>query len=208
VKGTANLVGSLLREIADLIAPRRDKGSADIATGPSQTIVSTDPEEVAREYASTLLTEARDELTRADQKASILLAAAGVAVGAIVAGMVSSGWTPSRLTYPWSYVWAIGAVIGLLGILCLIVAIYPRTTRGKDDEAQLFYFGHAAKVATVDDLARELRRSSTNTFQRSADQLWRVSQVVTAKYSLVRVAIWLLSIGSLTALASSVLSSF
>jgi hypothetical protein len=179
------------------------------SAGPSQveTVIRTDPEEVAREYAATLLGEARDELTRADQKASILLAAAGVAIGAIVASMVSSGWTPGRLALPWSVVWVVGSAIGLFGVLALVVAIYPRTTRGKDDEAQLFYFGHAAKVRTVEELAAELRRSSANTFQRTADQLWRVSQVVTTKYSLVRVSIWLLSVGGLTCLLASAAGS-
>jgi hypothetical protein len=136
-----------------------------------------------------------------------LLAAAGVAVGAIVAGMVSSGWTPAKLDLPWSFVWVIGAAISLAGVFALIVAIYPRTTRGKDDEAQLFYFGHAARVRTVDDLAAELRRSSANTFHRSADQLWRVSQVVTAKYRLVRASIWLLSVGGIACLLASAASS-
>lgn len=198
---------AFLRWLSDSLVPTHVGPLSAARSGQLETLVRTDPEEVARQYAATLLAEARDELTRADQKASIMLAAAGVAVGGVVAGMISSGWTPSRLAFPWSMGWVIGAAISLIGVLALVVAIYPRTTRGKDDEAQLFYFGHAAKVRTVDELAAELRRSSTNTFQRSADQLWRVSQVVTDKYRLVRVSIWLLCVGALTCLSSSVLSA-
>jgi hypothetical protein len=47
------------------------------------------------EYARLLLAEAREELGRADQKASLLLAAASVAIAAIVTGLVGSGWKPS-----------------------------------------------------------------------------------------------------------------
>jgi Pycsar effector protein len=180
---------------------------ANAAGSTVATVVRSDPEEVARIYASTLLSEARDELTRADQKASILLAAAGVAVGAVVAGMMASGWTPGVLGPPWWLTWSAGAALSLLGIASLLLAVYPRTQQGRDDEAQLFYFRHAAKIATVDDLVRELRRSSEHTFTRSADQLWRVSKVVEAKYTHLRRAIWLLSVGGLVALASSIAGS-
>jgi pycsar effector protein len=194
-----NRIRALLQYLVG--GPTRNEPSREPAVA---AVVSADPEEVAREYAATLLGEARDELTRADNKASLLLAAAGVAAGAVAAGMVSSGWTPERLQFPWSLAWFTGAVFGLAGIATLVVAVYPRTKRGRDDEAELFYFGHAARIKTPEDLAAELKRSSEHTFERSADQLWRVSQVVATKYALVRVAIWLLGLGALATLSSSI----
>jgi hypothetical protein len=154
-----------------------------------------------------LLAEARDELTRADQKASILLAAAFVSIGAVVGGVIASGWKPTSLGSPWGVVWQLGAGAAVAGTAALILAVYPRTRHGFDDEAQLFYFGHAARISTIGDLAVELRRSSEHTFTRSADQLWRISRVVTEKYRLVRIAIWLLGAGAITTLTSSLLGS-
>lgn len=178
----------------------------DVA-GPTEVEVRSDPDEVARLYAATLLAEARDELNRADQKASILLAGAFVAVGAIVAGMISASWTPARLGSPWSELWITGAMVLMFGILALVYAIYPRTRRGRDDEPDLFYFRQAARITSVGDLETELRRSSAETFRRTADQLWRVSQVVGVKYGAVRVAIWLLGLGAGAMILSSSLSS-
>ncbi len=170
---------------------------------PAEVVTRPDPDAIARDYASVLLREARDELTRADEKASILLAATGIAVGAVIAGMIAADWTPDRLGDPWSLIWRIASAFALVGIGALIWAIYPRTRHGKDDEAYLFYFRQAADVTTVEDLARELRRSSENVFSRSADQLWRVSRVVNAKYRAVRLAIWLLVVAAALAVVAS-----
>ena len=182
-----------LLRVLDRAVNGRARGTPDVA---QELVVQPDPDEVARQYSSTLLAEARDELTRADQKASILLAAAGVVIGAILAGMISAGWTPTAYSWPWNAVWIAGAASGLLGIAFLVKAVYPRTRRGRDDEAQLFYFRHAAAITSVDELTAELRRSSQRTFERSADQLWRVSQIVGMKYAAVRIGIWLLSAGA------------
>ncbi len=186
-----------------LVRPRASNGEV---VAPEVT-THRDSEEIARDFAVTLLTEARDELTRADQKASILLAGTTVAIGAVVSGMIASGWRPDELTPPWSLVWQAGGALGLAGTSALVAAVYPRTRHGVDDEAQLFYFGHAARIATVSDLARELRRSSEDTFTRSADQLWRISRVVTTKYRFVRAAIWLLAVATILTLSGSILGS-
>lgn len=203
------VTGSLLKAMRQLLNPssRRPPAGAPITAPEDGRIgIREDPDKIAREYAATLLVEARDELNRADQKAAILLAAVGVGVGAILAGLISADWHPSMLGLPWAGIWTLGALAVLAGVVVLVWAIYPRTTRGRYDEASLFYFRQAARVGSVDDLERELRRSSENTFRRSADQVWRISQVVESKYRAVSIAIWLIVPGSLVCLASAVLS--
>jgi hypothetical protein len=171
-------------------------------------VTKPEADDAAREYAATLLAEARDELQRADQKASILLAAAGVAIGTVLAGILSAGWSPSLLRSPWDVLWEAGAVATLGGIGALIWAIYPRTTHGRNDDSRLFYFGQAGNTESVADLERELRKSSGSHFERSADQLWRVSRVVNTKYRAVRWGVRLLVLGGALILGGSVGSSF
>ncbi len=52
--------------------------------------VDLEAEELARQMGATQLTEAREELARADGKASILLAATGVGLGPIPGGALSA----------------------------------------------------------------------------------------------------------------------
>lgn len=47
--------------------------------------------------AMQILGEAREELARADGKAGLLLAAAGVVVGALLAGLLAKDWDPTSL---------------------------------------------------------------------------------------------------------------
>lgn len=195
--GVAHAVERFLRRFGGEITQRPGEPAEEL-------VVKTDPDDVARQYAMSLLSEARDELTRADLKASILLAASGVGASSILAGMISSTWSPLLLRTPWNLIWILGACLGLAGIGALAWAIYPRTSRGRDDEGQLFYFRQAAGVRSVEELTAELRKSSLDAFRRSADQLWRVSQVVSSKYRGVRVGIWLLIVGSIMMLVGGV----
>ena len=52
------------------------------------------PDEAILLYTTSLLSSAREEIDRADSKASILLAASGVATGALLAGLMAGNWTP------------------------------------------------------------------------------------------------------------------
>src|SRR5260370_8167133 len=54
----------------------------------------------ARQYAAFLLVQAREELIRVDTKASIMLAAVGVALGVVLGDLVSRSWSPFRLPLP------------------------------------------------------------------------------------------------------------
>lgn len=175
---------------------------------PTNPTNPADPDKAAHEYAVTLLTEARDELARADQKASILLAATSVGIGTLIAGILSARWNPSLLRSPWNFIWMAGALAALAGVGALVWAIYPRTTHGHDDDSLLFYFGQAGDTESVADLARQLRDSARFTFERTADQLWRISQLVNTKYRAVRWGVRLLVLGGALIIAGSIGPSF
>ena len=48
-------------------------------------------------YTAAVLADAREELDRADRKAQILFASAGVAIGALLAGLLAGNWSPFEL---------------------------------------------------------------------------------------------------------------
>lgn len=137
-----------------------------------------------------LLSEARDELVRADNKASILLAILGVALSAVVAGVMTVSWSPGKLAVPWSVMWAIGAAAVLVSVASLVAAVYPRTERGRDDEPGIYYFRDVTRIRTRDQLQSRIEATTPNPLGRLVDQLWAVSGVVNRKYTLIRVAIW------------------
>jgi hypothetical protein len=58
-----------------------------------------------------MLVEAREELNRADGKASIPLAAFGVAAGVFAAAILGGDWTPRDLNRPWEAIWWVGCAI-------------------------------------------------------------------------------------------------
>lgn len=127
-----------------------------------------------------------------------------VVAAVVLSGILAADWTPMSLTTPWRESWFGGAVSVAIGVGALISAVYPRTSHGRDDEAALFYFGHAASVADVGQLQDEIRRFADDPLRRAADQLWRVSRVVGRKYHLIRIATWALGAGAAVMLAAGV----
>src|SRR5262245_8921031 len=66
------------------------------------------PGEDRTTYLVDLLKEAREELARADSKAALLLAATGVAVGALLAGLIGGKWMPFSLDNRVEWLWWFG----------------------------------------------------------------------------------------------------
>lgn len=64
------------------------------------------------ELAKVLLAESREELTRADGKASLLLAALGIGLSAILGAVLAGNWAPFVLASPWEAIWWTGAAGG------------------------------------------------------------------------------------------------
>jgi Family of unknown function (DUF5706) len=145
------------------------------------------------EYAHLLLSEAREEVGRADLKASILLAAAGVGLAAIVQGLVGSGWKPGNLGQPWTAVWWIATTTSMAGLFCLVQAVLPRTkASGVTLPHHVFYFENAAAFSGTAELQAALLDDETSRLHRAAHQLWHVSRIVRRKYRWIRGGIWLL----------------
>ena len=66
--------------------------------------LNSDPQVL--EYGIALLDATREELVRADSKAALLLAGAGVGVSALLNGLMSGRWTPTVLDNRVEWLWA------------------------------------------------------------------------------------------------------
>jgi Restriction endonuclease/Pycsar effector protein len=132
-----------------------------------------------------LLAESRQELTRADGKASTLLAALGIGVSAILAAILAGDWSPFKLKEPYQGLWWAGSVCAGLSFLCLALAVYPRVKHNSASKG-VTYFGDVAALETVDELRAALKRSETNAAERSVSQLHVIARLAVRKYRFIR----------------------
>ncbi|GAA1007297.1 hypothetical protein Aple_017810 [Acrocarpospora pleiomorpha] len=162
-----------------------------------------DPQELAEQdacaYGAQLLTEAREELNRADSKAQVLLGIVGIGLGAVTGGLLAGSWAPTRLADAIEWLWWLGSAGALASVIALASAVYPRLDRRKHNAA-LMYFADVLRFDSPQAVSNALLRSSTLDLERIADQLQRVSKIISWKYRLIRWGFWLL----LSAMASTV----
>lgn len=141
-----------------------------------------------------LLDETRDEIQRADNKANIVLAGAGVAVGAMLAGLIAGDVSLSG--EPW-YVWAFVVVAGLLivaGIESVGSAVFPRL--GTPETGRARYFTEVAQFGDdLDALVSALREEAVKADERNSDQVLILSKLVQTKYALTQRGMVLLAVG-------------
>lgn len=141
------------------------------------------------ELARTILREAREELARADGKASILLAAIGVVIGAIMAAVLGGSWHPHDLNHNIEWLWWVGAMIGLAGATAFGSAVFPRTTyRSKHRSGIVAYFGDVVGLSQH-QLKQGLVRTANEPDAATLDQLRAISSVVDKKYRAIQVGI-------------------
>jgi Pycsar effector protein len=138
-------------------------------------------------YANLLLGSAKEEIDRADAKASILLAASGVAAGALLAGLIAGSWSPLRLQAAIQWAWWLGVAESATAIWCLALAVYPREQKNDSGFSwAVAYYGDVLAYRTTAQLVTALNRSAETNIERIADQLRHVSWIVDHKYRLIR----------------------
>ncbi|MDT0331733.1 Pycsar system effector family protein [Nocardiopsis lambiniae] len=148
-------------------------------------------EERTRTYALGLLADTREEIVRADQKAAILSAAMGVAIGAVLGPLLSDVDLTEGLPLPWRALWWTGAATALAGIGCFGAAVFPRIRGPRTPAGAVGFYGDV--VAHPDDVSlREgLTASAELELDRVVSQLREVSRIVVLKYLLLRAGILL-----------------
>lgn len=158
--------------------------------------------------ARVILTATREELTRADGKAALLLGALGVTVGTTVAALMAGNWSPQKLNVDVRFFWWAGALIGIAGIISLSYSVYPRTKyRSENPPAVLSFFGHIVRIPR-EELAKKLADSVKHNGSASLDQLKQISMIVDKKYRGIQIGMWCVGIGTLCCGISVVASNF
>jgi hypothetical protein len=142
-------------------------------------------------YAQRILFEIREEVNRADTKASILLGTTGIAVGAVLGGLFAGSWKPFDLGSG-EWLWWLGTAMVGASICLFLAAVYPRGRTGPPSKMIAFY-GDVLAQESVSALVTVLERSSHAELELLADQIHAMSRVVHTKYRLIRTGIWLLT---------------
>ncbi|MFB9465091.1 Pycsar system effector family protein [Streptomyces cinereospinus] len=144
-----------------------------------------------RAYAGRLLADAREEVRQADAKASLLLAGAGVALGAALSATLTGRLHARPVTDAAAWLWWAGVCSATAGVTLLGWAVCPRTRRTTPATTHLVsYFGDVVaqpKEALEERLVRTLRTPAASL----VDQIYEVSRIAATKYALVRRALLL-----------------
>ena len=205
MRRTANETGPLIKPNPARVGRR----AGDFLAGQGAPGGSGSPSDSTDTYATELLSDTREELTRADSKAQLLLAATGVAVGALLAGFIRDGWQPSELDDRVEWLWWLGVVAAGVGITSLGSAVYPRTRRrrGESVATSVGYYADVVTFAGATELRAAIAAAAGDAGSWNANQLLQVSRIVATKYRLIRVGMWSLAIAGLSTAAATLLNA-
>ncbi|MFQ5967325.1 MAG: Pycsar system effector family protein [Acidimicrobiia bacterium] len=146
-----------------------------------------------QDYVLGLLEETREETTRADQKAGVVLFVLGVALGALLAGLIAGDWSPVNLSGLAKWLWWPGAVLLLGSLAAAAVAVWPRFRRARPN--RITYWGDAGQTDSPADLMARLESQEVDPITRMVEELWVLSRIVVSKYRFVRIALLLAAVG-------------
>lgn len=144
------------------------------------------------ERAALMLAETRAEVAVADHKASMVFAASGIGLSAVLGGVLAGSWQPSSLTGVWELVWWVGAVLAVTAVASSALAVWPRY-RTSDPAVGFYYWGDVARCGSCDAFVDAFREESASQTDRTLRQLWTLSRIVDRKYFYVRAAFVLLA---------------
>jgi Family of unknown function (DUF5706) len=129
-----------------------------------------------------LLNETRDDISRAETKASIALAAASLVSGTVLSTLFDRYGT---LTVVAKIVLSgcVGAL--LVGLVFLGLALIPNVVANPGGHSMLAYFGHVAAAGSVQEFER-LAEAPSEERSRLTNQIWTLSFLIQKKYRHIR----------------------
>lgn len=135
-----------------------------------------------RTLARILLTETREEMAKADQKAGVLLSVLAVALATLVATVVGGGVTPLAYGSAAQLLFWAGCATAIPSLVMLGLAVVPRA--GVPRYGRAHYFGDMTRGMP----ARALRSVilGTDPVERDLSQFTELSRLITVKYSCIR----------------------
>jgi hypothetical protein len=165
-----------------------ERGTEAVKDDPEVESLPSSLDADEHELAKLLLSESREELTRADSKASLLLAALGIGISAVLGAILAGSWTPFVLGSPWESFWWAGVTLAGAALVCLGVAVWPKVTH-RSGTGGVTYFGEAATFETVAELKAALKRSETDPVERTTRQLHVIAKRADHKYAFIRASL-------------------
>ncbi|NSL43053.1 Pycsar system effector family protein [Streptomyces sp. 8P21H-1] len=145
----------------------------------------------------TLLSEAREESLKADNKAGFLLASMGAALTALLGAIIGDVIEPRGHAIPAQILLWAGCVTCLASLTLLGMAITPRL--GRPQLVRAHYFGDVNRAVSVVHVQEAVRR--TDPLERDLSQLRVMSRTVWIKYRCIRHAmVWSAAFVTLTLL--------
>ncbi|GAA2449363.1 Pycsar system effector family protein [Streptomyces macrosporus] len=159
------------------------------------------PGDGAHIVAERLLASVREEIGRADTKASILLS------GSLAVLLLFSGRTGEPADRPAARValTLVGGLLWMAGIAMFVAVVLPRTrVTGRaagDGEAALF--PDLARGATVEELLPRIAAAGLDTVRWSTGQACELGHILASKYRWLRVGVGCLVAGGVVALAGN-----
>ncbi|WP_406215268.1 Pycsar system effector family protein [Streptomyces canus] len=150
--------------------------------------------------AERLLLTVREDLGRADVKASILLSGA-VAVPALALGR----GVPTEASGVALGLLVAGGALWAVGTLLLLAVVLPRTGTVRSVPGPTYY-ADALRVTDLEALRRAAAEAGADRVSWLLTQFQDVSVILSAKYRWLRRSMWLLGAGLLLAFLSAVVS--
>ncbi|WP_128817862.1 Pycsar system effector family protein [Streptomyces sp. S063] len=142
-----------------------------------------------RDNAHSLLVHSREEVNRADAKASLLLAASGIGLGAVLSAILGGDWVPFQLNNRFEWIWWIGTALSLFGVIGLGFAVFPRTRRSVEPQTPSIAYFRDVATNKKEDLESLIKATLASPKMPVLDQLYEVSRVANIKYELIRFAL-------------------
>ncbi|MCG8966431.1 MULTISPECIES: Pycsar system effector family protein [Streptomyces] len=137
-----------------------------------------------------LLADLRAEITRADAKAAVLVAALGLSAGVPTALLANARWSPARIPAPAALLWWTGAALLLAALLAALLAVLPRyrTSRWAPGRP-LTYFGDVRRAARSGHLAAALADTGRDPAHGLLVALTETSGIAARKHFWIRVGL-------------------
>ncbi|MFC5931545.1 Pycsar system effector family protein [Cryobacterium melibiosiphilum] len=98
-----------------------------------------------------MLAEARDDASRADQKASVILAALGIGFGAVLGGQLAGNFDSGQFSDAGEVVWWAGALLATVSVSLAVLAVWPRYRVDDSPQYGMTYWGHVAAFKELSD---------------------------------------------------------
>ncbi|MDX3234884.1 DUF5706 domain-containing protein [Streptomyces sp. ME03-5709C] len=178
--------------------------TADVRAAAPAAAPSTADGEVA-EQARHLLAGIRDEITRADSKAAILLGSVGLTGGALTGILAARQWDPGRLPAAGTFLWwcAVGAWV--ISLVMLIAAVLPRRIRSDWQPGRpLVFFADVVRAGGAEPLHRALEHTAHDPMPSLLSALVSASRIALVKHRCVLLGAVAFAVAVLTGLAAVV----